>query len=246
MDKTKLLDLYTKEGFNDFEADLALYEATPAFKISDNVFDVKEDFSEGAHFIMRCLAEEKLKEIFDILKIDMTDANVGGDKGTPYRIIKTWTGASLDDDTEFMSGRWSKKPRIASFPNESIENFPITKRVDLVSVCSHHFAPFSSLFSKDAYALISYIPDSKVLGISKLQRLVDWISRRGHLQENLTEMIYNEISKAVGTKSVFVRLHGIKHTCETIRGSQSKDGSFHTEYYGGMFSNAEIRKQVKE
>ncbi len=232
---------YPKGNFNLFWNE---YNSLQDFKISDNVESVG-GISEEAHFIMRTITEYHFVQAFKAMKIDLNDPNVSGEKGTPYRITKMYTGNGLDDDSELLSGRWSNRPAIANFPNENGQRFPITKRVDIVSVCSHHLAPFSTLFRDGAYALISYIPDKKVLGISKLQRIVDWVSRRGHLQENLTKMIYDEISKAAETSSVYVKLSGLVHTCESLRGTQSNEGSFSSEYYGGDFDNIELRREVR-
>lgn len=220
------------------------YNNLSDFKISDNVESVG-GISEEAHFIMRIVTEYHMKQAFKAMKIDMNDPNVGGEKGTPYRMTKMYCGNGLDDDSELLSGRWSNRPNMASFPNENQQKFPITKRVDIVSVCSHHVAPFSTLFREDAHAIISYIPDRMVLGISKLQRIVDWVARRGHLQENLTKMIYDEVSKAAESPSVFVRLSGLVHTCESLRGTQSNEGAFTSEYYGGDFENYELRRDIK-
>lgn len=159
-------------------------------------------------------------------------------------MAKMYCGAHLEDDSELLSGRWANKPHMTSFPNESQQIFPITKRIDIVSVCSHHIAPFSTMFKDGAYAIISYIPGEKVLGISKLQRIVDWVARRGHLQEELTVKIFKEVSKAASTESVYVRLSGLVHTCESLRGTQSKDGAFTSEHYGGEFLKSELRKEV--
>jgi len=101
------------------------------------------------------------------------------------------------------------------------------------------------MFRDDSYAIISYIPEDKILGISKLQRIVDWVARRGHLQEGLTQMIYEEVSAAAETANVYVKLCNLVHTCESLRGSQSKDGTFTSEYYGGEFENFENRKEVQ-
>ncbi len=221
------------------------YNQLQDFKISENVQSVG-GISEQAHFIMRIVTEYHITQAFKAMKIDMQDPNVGGEKGTPYRMTKMYCGDNLNDDSELLSGRWSARPHMASFPNESGQKYPITKRVDIVSVCSHHVAPFSTLFRDGAYAVISYIPDQIVLGISKLQRIVDWVARRGHLQENLTKMIYDEISKAAKTESVYVRLHGLVHTCESLRGAQSSEGTFTTEYYGGNFSKYDLRREVSD
>ncbi len=229
----------------DFDLIIDKYKNIKDFKISENVFDNNEDFDEELHTLMKLISQYHMECVFRAMKIDMTDANVAGEKGTPYRFIKMYCGSDLEDDTELLSGRWTKRPRIASFPNESNQKFPITKRVDLVSVCSHHTAPFSTMFRSDSYAIVSYIPEKTILGISKLQRLVDWVSRRGHLQEGLTEAIYEEVCKAAETKNVYVKLCNVVHTCESLRGSQAKDGSFTSEFYGGEFNNSEIRKQVQ-
>ncbi|TLX73865.1 hypothetical protein E9993_13735 [Labilibacter sediminis] len=227
----------------DFLTSWIEYNHLKDFKISDNVESVG-GISEEAHFIMRVVTEYHITQAFKAMKIDLKDPNVGGPKGTPYRMTKMYCGNSLEDDTELLSGRWSNRPHMASFPNEQGQKYPITKRVDIVSVCSHHVAPFSTLFREDAYAVISYIPDQMVLGISKLQRIVDWVARRGHLQENLTKMIYDEVSIAAETASVYVKLHGLVHTCESVRGTQSSEGSFTSEYYGGDFENYQLRKEI--
>ena len=221
------------------------YLNLPDFDINENVEKVG-GISEEAHYIMRLAAQYYLEKTFEAMKINLNDPNVKGETGTPYRIIKMWTGNGLDDSTELLSGRWSKKPRIATFPNTHLKPIPITKRVDINAVCSHHMAPFSTFFRPDAYAIISYIPKDKVLGISKLQRIVDWVARRGWLQEDLTKTIYDEVSEAAETESVYVKLYNLVHTCERLRGTQSSDGTFTSEYYGGDFNDNEIRAQVKE
>lgn len=228
---------------HSFENAWEEYQSLEQFKISDNVETVG-GISEQGHFIMRSATEYHLIQAFKAMKIDLDDPNVGGEKGTPYRMAKMYCGAHLNDDSELLSGRWTNKPLMTSFPNVSNQRFPITKKVDILSVCSHHVAPFSTMFRDNAYAIISYIPKNQVLGISKLQRIVDWVARRGHLQEELTMKIYNEVCEAAGTPSVYVRLSGLVHTCESLRGTQSKDGAFTSEHYGGDFQNFELRKEV--
>lgn len=234
-----------KYDYVDFDKIIKKYESLTDFKISENVFEKNNDYDDELHHLMKLISQYHMECVFRAMKIDMQDENVAGEKGTPYRFIKMYCGADLEDDTELLSGRWTKKPRIASFPNESKQKFPITKRVDVVSVCSHHTAPFSTMFRPDSYAIVSYIPEDKILGISKLQRIVDWVSRRGHLQEGLTQMIYEEVCKAAETNNVYVKLCNIVHTCESLRGSQAKDGSFTSEYYGGEFNNLDYRKEAQ-
>ena len=230
------------DEYNRFINFFDSYQSMNSFKIDGNVFDDENGMCDEEHFIMRCVAQYYMEHVFRAMKIDLTDPNVAGEKGTPYRVVKMWTGADLDDDRELMSGRWMRPVRIASFPNTHEQHIPITKRVPVISVCSHHLAPFSTLFDKESFAVISYIPKDKVLGISKLSRLVTRVALRGHLQEELTRKIYQEISNIAETESVYVKLFGLKHTCELLRGSKS-EGDFTSEYYGGAFQDPEIRKQ---
>jgi len=230
------------------------YLKLPSFKINENIFDTIDDtyiFNDDIHMIMRLVTQYHMKAVFNAMKVDPNDANVeeileDGNIGTPGRLVKMWTGSSTHDDRELLSGRWAQKPRIASFPNDAKAKIPITKRVDLTAVCSHHLAPFSTTFREEAYAIVSYIPDQKLLGISKLPRMVNWLSQRGWLQEGLTQSIYEEISKIAETESVYVKLSNVVHTCESLRGAKTKEGTFTSEYYGGAFEDPELRKSLKE
>lgn len=249
----------------EFEKDWNKYINLKPFKINENIFDIlkKEDvqvvekfYDDRVHFIVRQATQFRLTQVFDAMKIDMTDPNVRvvpeeGNIGTPGRIAKMYVGANLHDDTELLCGRWIHKPRIASFPVEDsednkniIKGVPITKMLDLTAVCSHHLAPFSTDFKSEAYAIISYIPEENMLGISKLPRLAQWIGSRGWLQEDLTKAIYNEVKEVAKTNNVYVKLYKIVHTCESIRGAKSKKGSFTTESYGGSFKSKKLRDQV--
>lgn len=241
---------FTDATSSEFKIALNQYNSIDNFSANGNIFDVN-DISDHVHFIMRTNTQYHLTNAFKAMKIDLEDPNIAedltvGNIGTPGRIAKVFCGANIDDDRELGSGRWSKKPRVATFPNTSSSKIPITKRVDLVSNCSHHFISFNSMQREDSYVVISYIPNDFILGISKLQRLVDWISQRFFLQEDLTTSIYKEISQIVKTDSVYIGLFNIVHGCESLRGVKSKEGSFTTEYYGGDFNNAKLREEVKK
>jgi len=239
----KIRKIYESKGFSTpFEKAWEIYLKTPMFKINENVFDKTEEWNDDVHYLMRLVAAEKLKEVFEALKIDTEDENVkddfnDGNIGTAGRIIKMWSGKDTSDDRELMSGRFHKPVRLAKFPNEISEDYdnPIIKEVDLTAVCSHHFAPFSTKFSENSKVVIAYIPDKYVLGISKLQRVVRYIAQRGWLQEDLTRAIYKEISKSAQTDDVYVKLKNIKHSCEFLRGALSHSEGFTTEYFGGKF-----------
>lgn len=238
-----------KFGAENFEDSFKQYELIKPFKINENIFETGQNIDDKTLFILREATALKLKEVFEAMKIDFNDANIyedetSGNIGTWGRIAKMWTCGSIHDDSEMGSGRFMKPVRIATFPNENNQRTPITKRVSIVSSCSHHTAAFSTLFGADSYAIISYVPDKYVLGISKLQRLADFVSRRFWLQEDLTKALYEAVSKAAGTESVYVGLYNVKHTCEWLRGSRSHEGGFTCEYYGGYFDDNEARKQI--
>ena len=244
---------YIEAGFTQWDIDVTIYENIEPFAPDGNVFDgLDVDMTpnlDGAHYIMRLLTQYYLTQAFMSMKIDLSNPNVAenqlvGNIGTPGRIAKVWCGSDTQDDTELGAGRWRQKPRMATFPNENKSNFPITKRLALTSNCSHHFLPFGTLFRDDSYVIISYVPDKFVLGISKLQRLVDWMSQRFFLQEDLTRKLYEELQYTLGTESVHVGLYNIQHTCESTRGSRSPDGAFTSEYYGGYFNKTKNRDSI--
>jgi len=243
---------FIKERFDkkytNFRKHLAIYESIEAFAPNGNVFD-EQTITDEAHFIMRTLTQYHITKAFESMKIDLNDDNVAeviadGNIGTPGRIAKVWCGDGTHDDRELGSGRWAVKPRLASFPNTGNKTIPITKRVDIISNCSHHFISFTTIARPDSYAIISYIPDEYVLGISKLQRIADWVSQRFFLQEDLTKMLYDEVAKVAKTDSVLVAIVNAVHGCESFRGAKSSDGAFTSMYYGGAFEDEKIRNSV--
>ena len=220
------------------------------FKASGNIFESGQNISAEVHYLMRLIVQFFFEQAFDAMLIDLNDPNVKedlehGNIGTPGRLAKIFCGASITDDTELGSGRWNHKPRIATFPNTDSADIPITKRVDINSSCSHHTIPFGTLYSPESYAIVSYIPKDFVLGISKLQRLVNWVAKRYWLQEDLTKAIWQVVADADKTKDVYVKLCNIRHGCEFLRGAQTKDGSFTSEYYDGKFKDQSLRLQIK-
>lgn len=248
-EKNFIKERYSKRfKASTFSKFLTEYNEVEAFAPNGNVFDNK-DISDEAHYIMRLSTQYHLTNAFKAMKIDLTDPNVteeleDGNIGTPGRIAKVWTGFDTHDDMELGGGRWMKRPRLASFPNVGNTTIPITKRVDIISNCSHHFIPFTTVAKEESYAIISYIPAKKVLGISKLQRVANWVSQRFFLQEDLTKMLYDEVVAVAETDSVYVGLFDMVHGCESMRGARANDGTFTSEYYGGAFNNVEMRNQV--
>jgi len=198
--------------------------------------------------VMTKQVSEKLMEAFDLMKLDYrNDPNL---KDTPMRVASMWIN-------EMMVGRYQRKPRMEAFPlqygnngvavdDEEINTgMMISKKVDVRSLCSHHLAPFFDVVSDaNSYGLIAYIPTDKLLGISKLQRLINWYGARPHLQEQLTYQIYKEICDTIGSENVFVSLKNINHTCENLRGAKTASGRTSTMQYGGVFKDPALRQEA--
>ncbi len=237
-----------------FDENFELYKEIKSFKACENFHEIFEDSADPQpdlehqfideensikpeiHWIMRMFTQYYLTEAFEAMKIDLNDENTKEQslgKGTPGRIAKMWVGNDPEDTTELGSGRWNKQPYISRFPNTDKNHSIITKEVDVVACCSHHFLPFSTF--EGGKAIIKYIPGDYVLGISKLQRFVTWASRRFWLQEDLTQYLGETIKRIASTEDVHIRLEGLVHGCEKYRGAQAKNGSLTTEYKSGYF-----------
>lgn len=245
---SRFSEKFTEYGIEGFEKLWDEYWEMESFKACENVFDKNPKYNDKHHFIMRQVASYYLDKVFKAMLME-DDPNIGedlnaGNIGSKGRIIKCWTGANTDDDTELGCGRFMKRPRIATFPNDKNTKIPITKRISVTAQCSHHFVAFSTLFGADSYAIVSYIPGDFVLGISKLQRLADFVCRRFWLQEDLTKALYDEIAAAAKTKDVYVGLFNLRHGCEWLRGSRNYEGGFSSEYYEGAFMDDTIRQQA--
>lgn len=247
---------YTQKGYPNLTEAVENLKDLKPFAAGGNLWESGQSIDEPTLFVMRWVAGLKMEEVLDILKFDRTDSNLMqdlsvGNIGTAQRWAKTVTGSNLEADDEMMCGRYAKPPRLATFPSDeqygalnANNKAPITKRIDISSVCSHHFLPYGTLLKDGAYAIVSYIPGDFVLGISKLQRVADWVCRRPTIQEDLTKDLWEAISKAAQTEDVFVGIFNARHTCEYLRGSQSHDGSFSTVHFGGKFIEKELRDSV--
>lgn len=229
------------DNYDGFEEAFKNWEKLESFKASENIFEIGGHIDEKTHLVMRLATQCYLEKAFEAMKVDLTDPNVTedlatGNIGTPGRIAKIWCGASLNEEAELGHGRWIYPPRIAEFPNTNKAGFIIEKRIELTANCSHHFIPFSTMFKEDAYCIIKYIPQEKVIGISKLKRFVnDYIAKRFWLQEDLTSHIGEEIKKLTQSDNIYVKLCGLQHGCEKFRGARDSEGAMTTEYKTGYF-----------
>lgn len=164
------------------------------------------------------------EEIMDVMGLDLTDDSL---KGTPKRVAKMY----ID---EIFSGLNPKnKPKVALFDNKYQYNqMLVEKNITFYSNCEHHFVP---IIGK---AHVAYISSGKVIGLSKLNRIVQYYAKRPQVQERLTNQIADELKTILNTEDVAVIIDA-KHLCVSSRGIKDDTSSTVTAFYGGSFNNAE-------
>lgn len=124
---------------------------------------------------------------------------------TPKRVAKAFI-------KDLIVGSISDEPNITTFPNdEGYSGLVIQSGIPIVSMCAHHNLSFTG------YATVAYVPGETVIGLSKLNRIVEWFSRRPQMQESLTQQIHDYIADKMQCKSVAVSI-ACKHTCCSHRG----------------------------
>ena len=174
------------------------------------------------------------KEIMDVMGLDLTDDSL---KGTPNRVAKMY----ID---EIFSGLNPKnKPKIALFDNKYQYNqMLVEKNITFYSNCEHHFVP---IIGK---AHVAYISSGKVIGLSKLNRIVLYFAKRPQVQERLTNQIAEELKTILKTEDVAVIIDA-KHLCVSSRGIKDDTSATVTTYYGGKFNTpnkiAELQNYLK-
>jgi GTP cyclohydrolase IA len=124
---------------------------------------------------------------------------------TPKRVSKAWL-------KDLIVGSVSNEPNITTFPNEeNYDGLVIQGGIPVTSMCAHHNLAFTG------YATVAYLPGEQVVGLSKLNRIVEWFSRRPQMQESLTQQIHDYIANKLDCGSVAVSI-ACKHTCCSHRG----------------------------
>jgi GTP cyclohydrolase I len=140
---------------------------------------------------------------------------------TPKRVAKAYL-------KDLIIGSISDEPNITVFPNdEGYKGLVVQSGILVTSLCAHHNLAFNG------YATIGYIPGEKVIGLSKLNRIVEFFSRRPQMQESLTQQIHNYLSEKMDCKSVAVSL-SCKHTCCSNRGVKHPS-TMTTNCFSGVF-----------
>ena len=166
--------------------------------------------------------------IMETLGLDLTDDSL---KGTPKRVAKMYV-------KEIFSGlNPENKPHMAMFENKYKYNeMLVEKNISFYSNCEHHFVP---IIGK---AHVAYISNGTVVGLSKLNRLVQYFAKRPQVQERLTMQIGKELQKTLGTQDVAIVIDA-KHLCVASRGVEDDTSSTVTAFYGGKFKEDKSRNE---
>jgi GTP cyclohydrolase I len=174
------------------------------------------------------LIEKHFKEIMQILGLDLSDDSL---KGTPHRVAKMYV-------KEIFSGlNPANAPEVKLFENKyQYKNMLVEKSISFHSQCEHHFVP---IIGK---AHVAYIPNGKVVGLSKLNRIVRYFARRPQVQERMTIQIANMLKEALGTNDVAVLIEA-DHMCVASRGVQDVTSNTITSEYSGKFLDVKTREE---
>ncbi|MCC5927896.1 MAG: GTP cyclohydrolase I FolE [Cyclobacteriaceae bacterium] len=189
--------------------------------LREDAFELDEDLKVE-------LIEKHFREIMQILGLDLSDDSLSG---TPYRVAKMYV-------KEIFSGLDPKnKPDIKLFENKYQYNeMLIEKNITFYSNCEHHFVP---IIGK---AHVAYISSGKVIGLSKINRVVQYFAKRPQVQERLTVQIANELKELLQTEDIAIVIDAM-HLCVSSRGVEDTSSSTVTTFYGGKFNNDETRKE---
>lgn len=158
--------------------------------------------------------------IMEILGLDLKDDSLNE---TPMRLAKMYLNEI------FWGLDYNNFPKITTIENKmQYESMLIERHIKVSSTCEHHFIPMMG------EAFIAYIPDKKVIGLSKINRIVEFFSRRPQVQERLTEQIFLTLCHLLETDNVAVLIKA-EHTCVKLRGVEDVNSDTITSRLGGHF-----------
>lgn len=173
------------------------------------------------------LIRKDVESIMDTLGLDLNDDSL---KGTPNRVAKMFV-------KEIFGGLHpERRPKASTFDNKyKYGEMLVEKNITLYSTCEHHLLPIVGK------AHVGYISNGTVIGLSKMNRIVDYYAKRPQVQERLTMQIVKELQEALGTEDVACVIDA-KHLCVNSRGIRDVDSSTVTSEFGGKFKDAETRR----
>jgi GTP cyclohydrolase I len=174
------------------------------------------------------LIKKNFREIMLVLGLDLNDDSL---KGTPERVAKMYV-------KEVFSGLNPKnKPAIRLFENKyQYDQMLVEKNITFYSYCEHHFVP---IIGK---AHVAYISSGKVIGLSKLNRVVQYYAKRPQVQERMTVQIAQELKKVLGTEDIAIVIDAV-HLCVSSRGVKDTSSSTVTSHYSGKFLDEATKKE---
>lgn len=174
------------------------------------------------------IIKKDIESILQTLGMDLTDDSL---KGTPTRVAKMFV------QEIFQGLHPDNRPKASTFKNKyKYGEMLVEKNITLYSTCEHHLLPIVGK------AHIAYISNGTVVGLSKMNRIVDYYAKRPQVQERLTMQIVNELQEILNTKDVACVIDA-KHLCVNSRGIRDIDSSTVTSEFGGKFKNSEIRRE---
>lgn len=174
------------------------------------------------------IIKDDVRRILETLGLDLKDDSL---QGTPLRVAKMFV-------KEIFGGlNPDKKPNASTFINKyKYGEMLVEKNITLYSTCEHHLLPIVGK------AHIAYISKGTVVGLSKMNRIVDYYAKRPQVQERLTIQIVKELQQVLGTEDVACVIDA-KHLCVNSRGIRDIDSSTVTSEFGGVFQKQENRRE---
>ena len=209
-----------RDSIKDFDAD-DHFSATVETPIREDAFDLSDEEKMAR-------IEKDVANILDTLGMDMTDDSLSG---TPRRVAKMFV-------QEIFGGLNPKNlPKLSTFENKyEYGQMLVEKNITLYSTCEHHLLPIIGR------AHIGYISNGTVVGLSKMNRIVNYYSKRPQVQERLTIQVVEELQKVLNTKDVACVIDA-KHLCVNSRGINDIASSTVTAEFGGRFKEESKKRE---
>ncbi len=172
--------------------------------------------------------QESVKDILTTLGMDLTDDSL---QGTPKRVAKAFVNEI------FMGLNPENMPKASTFDNNyNYGEMLVEKNIVVYSTCEHHLLPIIGR------AHVAYISDGKVIGLSKMNRIVEYFSKRPQVQERLTMQVVQAMQEALGVQDVACVIDA-KHLCVNSRGIKDIESSTVTAEFGGKFKERETKRE---
>jgi len=195
---------------------------------SSAITPLRDDAFELSDIEKIASIKKDVAHIMETLGLDMTDDSL---KGTPSRVAKMFVN-------EIFGGLHpDRKPKASTFDNNyKYGEMLVEKNIVVYSTCEHHLLPIVGR------AHVAYISNGTVVGLSKMNRIVDYYAKRPQVQERLTMQIVQELQQAMGTQDVACVIDA-KHLCVNSRGIRDIESSTVTSEFGGKFKEKETRRE---